>query len=737
MVSVLVNISMNEQQESAARVPELGDFRLGNWSVCQSEGTLCADGQSVRLEPRVMDVLASLAAESGRVVSKEELLEIVWGGSFVEEGALSQAIHSLRKALGDDARQPRYIQTIPKRGYRLIAPIALGEDALPLSPPESGLPLATPLLPSMGSRRVRLLLTAVGFLAAATLWLAWNRLGAERRGLDGGDPADRGTRIVVLPFENIGNPKDTFFADGLTEEITKDLASFPSLQVISRTSAMRYKETRKPLPEIGRELRVDYVLEGTVRWNTEPGERARVRITPQLIRVEDDTHVWAEAFEREVEDIFKVQAEISRRVIGQLGITLIPEDKRSLRRPPTEDLEAYQSYLRGMELRNQPFYSEKHVRIAVPMFERAVELDPGFADAWAELSQTHSYLAFNADPSPGRVEKARQALDRAVTLAPDLRSVRLAQAHFAYRCQRDFESAYEQLAALVRLSPNDSEALQSLGFVLRRRGRLAEAIEALQRSFSLDPQTVKLVWAIAETYRALRDYEQADHYYAQAISLAPDQPTYWEERAMNRLAWTGELDEARAVVEEAPIPWHSGLIPVAFQLDFYEREYERALVRLSPERTRELPPQVQGRIAMLAAIAQERLGDRHGALAAAEANRVAFEAWAARFPNDAVYRAYLAVALAQLGRKSQALAQAELAVRQKHQDTFSGPRMVEIQAMVDTILGRRHEAIGRLARLLAMPYQSPISTADLRLNPVWDPLRRDPEFEDLLRQAED
>ncbi|HSK74945.1 MAG TPA: tetratricopeptide repeat protein [Thermoanaerobaculia bacterium] len=559
----------------------------------------------------------------------------------------------------------------------------------------------------------------------------------ERQGSEDPGATDRGMRIVVLPFENLGKPEDAFFADGLTEEITKDLASFPSLQVISRTSALRYTGTRKTLPEIGRELGVDYVLEGTVRWAPGSEGRSRVRITPQLIRAEDDTHLWADAFEREVEDIFEVQAEISHRVITQLGITLMPEDRESLRRPPTGDLEAYRAYLRGLELRNQPFYSEKHLLMAVPMLERAVELDPEFADAWAELSQTHSYLAFNADPSPIRVEKARQALQQGVALAPNLRSVRLAQAYFAYRCLGDFESAHKILASLVRSFPNDAEALQSLGFVLRRRGRLAESIEVLQRAFSLDPRTVKLVWAIAETHRGLRNYEQADNYYAQAISLAPDQPIYWEERAMNRLAWTGDLEEARSVLKESPIPDHLGLIPISFQLDFYERKYERALARLSPQRTQELAPQVQARLFTLAAMARERLGDRQGALTAAQTNRANLEAYIARFPNEPAYRAYLAITLAQLGHKSEALAQAEQAVSQKRHDTFTGPRFVEFQAMVDSILGRRREATERLAWLLVRPYQSPIPTVDLELNPVWDPLRNDPRFENLLRQGKD
>lgn len=725
---------MSAPSEPSTRVPELGDFQLGPWTVRQAEGTLCSDGRSTRLEPRVMDVCVYLAAHPGRVVAKEELIAAVWGGAFVEEGALNQAVHSLRKALGDDARQPRYIETIHRRGYRVIAQVVVGqvvpdrvEEAPPLPP--------QPAPPVRLGPRAGLLLAALSLMAAAALWLAWGRFAKPQSGPVA--PEADGIRVVVLPFENLGKPEDAFFADGLTEEITKDLASLSALQVISRTSALHYKGANKPLSEIGKELKVDYVLEGTVRWAAGRGGRPRVRITPQLIRVADDAHVWADAFEREVKDIFDVQAEISHRVIGRLGVTLLPEEKRTLRRAPTGNLEAYRAYLRGLDIRNQPFYSEDHIRQAVPMFERAVELDPDFAEAWAELSQTHSYLAFNADPSPGRVEKARQALDHAIMLAPDLDAVRLAQAYFAYRCLVDFQGAYVQLTAAARRSPNNPEILQALGLVLRRRGRLAEAIDALQRSFSLDPRTVKLAWAIAETQGALRDYEQADISYTQAISLAPDQPAYWEGKALNRLAWTGDLDEARAILDESPVARHPQLMPISVQLDLYRRDYNQALARIAAARMQEIMPQAENRVAILAALARERRGDHSGARAVAEANRATLEDRVARFPNEAFYRAYLAVALAQLGRRDEALLEADKAVRQERNDAFTGPRLVEIQAMVDALLDRRREAVGRLARLLAMPYQRPISVTDLQRNPVWDSLRDDPGFKALLRQSRD
>ncbi|HBL28579.1 MAG TPA: hypothetical protein DD490_17225 [Acidobacteria bacterium] len=546
-------------------------------------------------------------------------------------------------------------------------------------------------------------------------------------------PGDGQTlRIVVLPFENLGEPDGSFFADGLTEEITKDLASLAAIQVISRTTAVAYKGVRRPLRDIGRELNVRYVLEGTVRWALGPAGKRRVRVTPQLIRVVDDAHVWADAYETDVEDIFKVQAEISRRVISHLGLTLIPGESPLPRRKPTENLEAYRAYLRGLELRNQPFYSERHVRSSVLMFERAVDIDPGFATAWAELSQAQSYLAFNSEQSPEQVERARRPLERASVLDPDLPEVLLAQAYFTYRCLGDYAAAEEQLVAAARKIPNNANLLQTLGFVLRRRGRLGEAIEKLKLAAALDPKTIRLVWAIAETQRAMRDYGQADAYYAQAISASPDQVAFWEDRALNKLDWTGDPGAALRILKSSPVRDDPRLSSAYFLLDFYSRDYRRALDWLTPRNLDQLAPQLESQIITLGVIARERMGDRRGALAAAEANRVTLAARVGSHPLDAAHRAYLAVTLAQLGRADEALAQIEEAHRLVGQDAFAGPRIFEVEALMYAVLGQPSEAVGRISRLLAMPYQGAVSTADLRLNPAWDPLRKESAFEVLL-----
>lgn len=533
---------MSQPPEKAPRVPDLGRFGMGEWEVNQAENALFSEGRCVRVEPRVMDVLVYLAAESGRVVSKDELLTAVWNGAFVEEGALAQAVHSLRKALGDDARQPRYIQTIPKRGYRLVASVAPGETLSPASAPDV-LPVPTSSL----LRRWYPLLLAVA-IGLATILILWQTLGRRQADAVQGKP-----RIVVLPFRNFGETQDGYFTEGLSEEITRDLASLASLHVIAQTSAVRYARDRKPLSQIAKELEVDYVLEGTVAWGRGVGDEPRVRIAPRLFQVATDARIRAEPYERGVEDIFEVKTEISRWVLDQLDVPVPLKQGQTLRTAPTEHPEAYQAYRRGLEIRNQPYYSEEHIRRAVPMFQRAVELDPRFAAAWAELSQSQSYLAFNADPSPTQMERALQPLRRALTIDPSHPDVRLAEAYFSYRCLGKYETAEKQLTEAARLYPNDPRFLEPLAYVLRRRGSLKEAIEKLERAASLDPLAARLVLAIGETYRALREYEQADLYYTRATSMAPDQVSYWVERALNEFAWTGDVDKARKTLEESPV----------------------------------------------------------------------------------------------------------------------------------------------------------------------------------------
>jgi len=678
----------------------------------------------------MMDVLVSLAAEPGKVVSKETLLAAVWGGAFVEEGALTQVIHGLRKALGDDARQPRYIQTIPKRGYQLVAAVELasGEPARPREedpgPLPEILPPSSPAPKPAERGRVRLAKAAAVLMVALVLWIAWARHEAKLKG-------NGEIRIAVLPFENLGKPEDPFFAAGLTEEITASLALAPGMQVIPSRNALDAQGRTKPIEDLEDELEVDYLLLGKVRWR--PGRR-QVRVTVQLVRAADDTLVPISPVEGDADQPFAAQQGISRGVITALEVNLTPEQKEGIGRRSTENPEAYRAYVQGIVLKEQPFYSPQNLEKAAQAFNRAVEIDPSFAEAWAELSQVHSYLAFNTDRSIRRKEQARHAMERAVALGPDLVATRLAQAFFHYRCLNDYAAALQDLDAADRIAPNLAVIHDTRGLLLRRLGRLEEAIGELNKALALNPRSAEEVWTVAETYAALRKYDEANENFDRAIALAPDESFYYEQKARALLAWTGHLGEARAVLEASPVRDTPAMELAVFFFDLYEHKYQQALTRLTEEEDRSaLSPMDQIRLSVFKVLALERLGHQREALALAEGNLKVLQLRTAQYSRHPLFNSYLALTLAQLGRREEAIAKAAEAVEQGRYDAFSGPWYIEIQAMVDARLGRRQEAVARLNWLLTHSYRDPMSVPELRFDPVWDPLRGDPEFEALLR----
>lgn len=702
--------------------PPASDFQLADWLVRPDQGTVTRGSETVRLEPRVMDVLAYLAQRPGRTVTKEELLDVVWEGMAVEEGALPQCIHALRKALGDDARSPRYIETIPKRGYRMVAEVSrpTAQKSNPPPPPPEPPPPVEP-----GKARVwRFAAVILAVAVAAAL------LFERQQKQEAAEPGP--LRIVVLPFENLGPPEAAVFAEGMTEEITANLAGFSNLRVISRTSARTYTKGEKTVRQIAEELDVDYVLEGTVRWAEDGAGRQLVRITPQLIRVADDTHVWAEVFEREVGNVFALQAEIAERVINMLGITLLAPERRKLRVPVTGNMAAYQAYLRGLELVDQPFFSPSHVEAAIGAFERSVALDPGFAQAWAQLSQAHSYLCFNAVTSEQVAvhcgAAGAEALARARATGPRLPEVLLAEAFHAYRVERDYETALERFRVVARESPSDATARWGTGLILRRQGNLAEAVTLFKEAASLDPRSIKRVWAVAETYSALRAHAEAEKAYDQAISLAPDQPLYWEEKAFNRLAWDGDLAEARAILEDAPANVQADLAGARVELDLMGGRLREGVEGWSRLDLSSLPVADRYRIAGRVAVALSLLGDREGGRALAEKNRQELARQVApcsrgearRAPgSSALLDAYLGIALAQLGRREEAVCHGDRAVASREDDRFTGPRMVEARAVTDLLLGDQEGARRRIRSLLGTAYQQPVTSALLRCDPLW------------------
>jgi len=361
-----------------------------------------------------------------------------------------------------------------------------------------------------------------------------------------------GTRkmLAVLPFENLGRPEDEYFADGMTEEVTARLAGLHGFGVIGRTSAIQYKKTTKSIPQIGQELGVEYVLEGTVRWEKTPHGASRVRVTPQLVRVSDASHVWAKVYDAVLADVFDVQSSIATQVAETLNVTLFAPERQALAVRPTENLEAYDYYLRGKDY-DAGQYVVENAHLAVQMYQRAVQLDSTFAQAWAALARAHLFVSW-LFAETGEVAKAQPALERARRLGPDLVETRLALGYSYYYGDRDYDHALEQFAWVRERQPNNPDVISAIAYIHRRQGRLAEAVGEMTRATDLDPRNHGIFFNLGQTYGfLLRRFAEAERALARANSLAPDVPRYYALRAYLYLTQDGDVGRVRQLFRQA------------------------------------------------------------------------------------------------------------------------------------------------------------------------------------------
>jgi TolB-like protein/Tfp pilus assembly protein PilF/tRNA A-37 threonylcarbamoyl transferase component Bud32 len=600
--------------------------------------------------------------------------------------------------------------------------------------PVSSMSAATPVAGPGGSRKwlAPLALAAIVVIAGGVIWRLGGKSETEMTHTAAA-PAEVGRQMmVVLPFENLGAAEDEYFAAGMTEEITTRLAAVSGLGVISRKSAMQYAGTDKTIEQIGEELRVQYVLEGTVRWaKTDDG--SRVRISPQLIRVADDTHLWADTYDRVIDDVFEVQSDIAGEVINQLGVTLLEPEQASVEARPTENMEAYQAYLRGLDQTGHLTYSEEDRMIEIEMFERSVELDPEFALAWAELSMAHSGLInLGMDKSPERLELAKEAVDRALELDPDLPEAHLAMAYYYYWGQRDYEPALEALAIAEQSMPEDQDVLIAKFAILRRQGQLDKSLEYVQRAFELSPLEDDLPREIAVIHALERHYEKAFESLDRSIALAPDQQAAYFFKAIYYWA-LGDVEQARANLDRAPQTPGSFLTFFNTGQSFMERDWEQALAILdeSPVDTFEAPDEWT-LIEQLRGELFSQLGDEDKARQAFEAALVRADEQLEVTPRDARVHSTRGLILASLGRKEEAIADGREAVRlyPPERDALHGPTHIEQLARIYTRVGEYDKALGQLDRLLSIP--SVYSPGWFDIDPNYDALRNHSSYETVL-----
>jgi TolB-like protein/DNA-binding winged helix-turn-helix (wHTH) protein/Flp pilus assembly protein TadD len=516
-------------------------FRFGVFEFDPRAGELRRRGLKVRVRGRPLDILAILLERRPDLVSREGLRERLWAAdTFVDfDHGLNAAINRLRDALGDTAENPRFIETVPRKGYRFIAPVetfgASPDSAAPAGPAEAPAPerAATTDGPAP---RVQRRAWVTGIVAAAavagialTLATVWPRRAGRQSGVATGK-----VLLVVLPFENLSGTADQeYFSDGLTEELIAQLGALsPSrLGVIARTSAQQYKGAKKDIDQIGAELGVAYVVEGSVR---RAGDR--VRITAQLIQVADQTHLWAERYDRDVVDVLEIQSEVAMKVVRALAMEIL--DERSSRAVPVRVFPALEEYMRGRFYREQG--TESSVRRAMTHFERAIELDPGYAAAHAALADCHRLLAapgWEVERPGDLLPRARAAAERALQIDPRLAEAHVVLAMLRFDHEWDIPAAERGLREALALDPNSARAHLSYSGVLTATGRFNEAIGEAREALKLDPMAPPAEATLGIRLYYARRYDEAVAQLRRTIERTPGFPaahwglaeTYWQQ----------------------------------------------------------------------------------------------------------------------------------------------------------------------------------------------------------------
>jgi TolB-like protein/Tfp pilus assembly protein PilF len=544
--------------------------------------------------------------------------------------------------------------------------------------------------------------------------------------------------IAVLPFENLSrDPDNAYFADGVQEEILTRLAKIADLKVISRTSTQRYQSKPGNLSEIAKQLGVANILEGSVQ---RAGDTVRVSVN--LIQAASDSHLWADTYDRKLTDILGVESEIAKTIAEQLQAKLTGHEEQALAVKPTNNPEAYDAYLRGLAFEARSLYSIDPLSEAITFYERAVQLDPNFALAWAQLSRAHAEVYFSrADTTATRRDAAKSALENAQKLKPNLSETLLASGYYQYHVLRDYGLAKSTFALVSKMLPGSSEVPHALGLIARREGHWDQSIAYLEQALALDPRNVDLLVGTAGTYYVLRQFPAALKLYDRVLDIKPNDPDVMAVKASIYQA-QGNLEEAAKVLSEAQTP-NADTFRIKMTQLRLERNHGEAVRLLQARQTQfHFTSEVDKGINQLLLASTQRLnGDIAGTKVTAAQARYTLEPLCKNQPDNALFAAALSVANAVLGEKESALKEAERAIMllPSVKDRVQGPGFEENLALIQTILGDNSRAISTLSRLLQTPYSgwyylTPITPALLRFDPVWDPLRSDPDFQKLCEE---
>jgi eukaryotic-like serine/threonine-protein kinase len=550
---------------------------------------------------------------------------------------------------------------------------------------------------------------------------------ARNRAKAGAVPADGQHVIAVLPLKNLGAPHDQYFADGLTEEITSRLAELPRLGVISRISADHYRDTAKPLRVIGRELGAQYILEGSVRWEKAANGSSRVRVTPQLIRVVDDRHLWAERYDAELADVFRVQGDIATQVASALGVALGVPERQALSERPTDNLQAYALYLQGRQA-SKAGPSEQ----AVQLYEQAIALDTTFALAYVALAHAnHVLYSWRIDRTPARRARVEAALSHALRLQPGLAEAWRVQGRFYTEGLHDYEQALRALRIADSLRPNDADILEALGRVDIYQGRFTDAAVQFRRAIVLSPRDGDLRLELGRLLAWMRRYDEADRQLAEAVALDPDHPYFWRWQAYAARLRGDTAGERRVLRDAMSRLGIQKMLTSDEWSDFVITRDSSNWAQLRDVGLEAFDVDTGRYLTWQAEFARVR-GLTQRAHTYADSVRRRHEADLPSRQNDSELHSALAEVYLMLGRDTDAIREAELAVQAAplYKNYLDGMGVMQDLALTYTQTGRKKDAIRVLGQLLGMP--SAVSIERLRVDPVWDPLRGEPAFQRLL-----
>jgi TolB-like protein len=583
---------------------------------------------------------------------------------------------------------------------------------------------ATPKVPGVHRRRNIITLLAAGLaISAVAGFFLFPR--ASGRNVE--------KSIAVLPFQSLSDEKENaYFADGIQDDILTNLSKIGDLKVISRMSVMSYRDAgMRNAREIGKALGVATLLEGSVR---RVGNRVRVNV--QLINANNDEHLWAEDYDRDLTDVFAIQTDLAQKIASALQAKLSPNEKARLDRPPTQNPDAYLLFLQAHDYASRRDIFHRTTEKAIPLFEQAIKLDPNFALAFAGLSMAESWVYHSSDPVPARREKMRLNALEALRLQPDLPEGHLALGFSYYYGDRDYERALTEFETARQGLPNEAQAYLAIGSIQRRQGKWTESTANLEKATALDPKNADILFNLVSNYMALRNFEAAEKITDRAIAIAPQSFEVLALKLYLAITWKGDLGVAEKQFSSVPAESDpNGLMTWArYWILTLQRKFPEALavVEKFPGETLITETTAPSPKAFLEGMIHLLQGDIEKAQPELEHARLISEKLLREAPEDPARHAQHGLILAGLGRKQEAIAEGKRAVEllPESQDAFDGPRCTAALAEIYAWTGESDNAFRLLDHLLAVP--SGLTVPVFKLEPAWDPLRKDPRYQALI-----